>query len=995
MKKFLTSVFMLSIVLFSMSVFDSCKDYDEDEYNDLLIQINKNDANLRTWIGANYATLSALRDSIVAVQQRCRTNCGIRMDRLHDSIDAKADQTEITKLIDSIADLRTVDKGLQDQIDSLNALLQDTTSAISGNITTILGKVTTITNTVTDLGAALEALKNSTYTKTEVDSIFNLYAKQADLLALDSKVNNVVNEAAKALALAKADSIRIDALTSTVNDFSKIANEALERAKNDSVSIKDLQDRVSQLENTPDDGALKIAQEALERAKNDSTWVKSLEGTVTTLDNTVKDLDTFTKSLDQAIKTAEENRKAADELLQNQIDALATGMSDLEDAVSDLNDSVNKILDVMIPELEQAYKDADQLLQDSIDALAALVKQNAEDIEALSDSIDKVAARVDKIDEALKSLITGIVVQATENPVFGSFALPIGVNSNVLVAFYGESDNPVVFPTKETANYVKNSLTFTDDDWNMIKNVSQFRCAGNKTLFNESEGNAGTVYMTVNPGSVDFAGQTLELVNSKDEACKVTLSPLKKENDVELAFGYTRAAETNGFYSAAATLKEEDIQAVKVNISQEDREAWKDEIKAALYERSYHNVSTLADLFYRQFNGILPAQGLKASWTDYNGEHSVYSQYGIAATAFKPLSYKFLEDLHVYTVPGYEKAIRLVDRIGNRIKNRVPNEIMKELRKDLQELNIKKIELKELTDEQLADFVVTIDDNITIDGQEFTIDFSKKFEVKDDKITVPTYTYKVYQSGVERGTVTIPEAVYDPEAYIEIDFSDAQIDGSYTKTIHYVCDLRDAAESIWGTAQDQLGDINQMVDKLQEIVSDANCYIDLVNDHLSDVGELVDEISTKDIKRYIDRLNKKITRFINLGNARIQPILLVGDRTTGMKVASRSKGVPSQLKSRTVEFILTSYTAEILTPAFKKHIAVTNVFKGDKSAQGGDAACKLALTTANAGDMMNTVIDGDKCSVVATFPSGYIYEVAYSALDYSGKISMHKYYVQY
>ena len=171
MKKFLTSVFMLSMVLFSMSVFDSCKDYDEDEYNDLLIQFDKNDANLRKWITANYATIAQLRDSIVAVQQRCRTNCGIRMDRLHDSIDAKADQTEITKLIDSIADLRTVDKGLQDQIDSLNAFLQDTTSAIAGNITTILGKISTINTTVTDLDAALEALKNSTYTKIQIDSI--------------------------------------------------------------------------------------------------------------------------------------------------------------------------------------------------------------------------------------------------------------------------------------------------------------------------------------------------------------------------------------------------------------------------------------------------------------------------------------------------------------------------------------------------------------------------------------------------------------------------------------------------------------------------------------------------------------------------------------------------------------------------------------------------------------------------------------------------------
>lgn len=981
MKKFLTSVFMLSMVLFSMSVFDSCKDYDEDEYNDLLIQFDKNDANLRKWITANYATIAQLRDSIVAVQQRCRTNCGIRMDRLHDSIDAKADQTEITKLIDSIADLRTVDKGLQDQIDSLNAFLQDTTSAIAGNITTILGKISTINTTVTDLDAALEALKNSTYTKIQIDSIF---AKQADLLALDSKVNDVEKEAAYALALAKADSIRIDALTSTVSDFSKIANEALERAKNDSVDIKDLQDRVKKLEDAGAADALKVANEALERAKNDSIWVKALEGTVATLSNTVNDLDKFTKDLDAAIKTAEKNRISADSLLQNQIDALAVAMSGLQDDVDD-------ILEVKIPELEQAYKDADELLQDSIDALAALVKQNADDIENLSDSIDKVAGRVKEIDEALKSLITGIVVQATENPVFGTFALPFGVNSNVLVAFYGESDNPVVFPTMETSNYVKNTQYFSDADWNMIKNVEQFRCTGNKTLFNGVDGNAGTIYMTVNPGSVDFAGQTLELVNSKDVASKVSLSPLKKENDVELMFGYTRSAETNGFYSATATLKEEDIPAVKVNI----KDGWVEAAKEAVKKRSVAGLASLADLFYRQFDGILPAQGLKASWTDYNGEHSVYSQYGIAATAIKPLSYAFLQDEHVYTVPGYERAIAIVDRAANRIKSRVPNEIMRDMRKDLQGLKIKKIELQELTEDQLALFKVEIDDDITIDGQDFTIDFSKKFEVQDDQINVPTYTYKVYQSGVERGTVTIPEAVYDPDAYVEIDFSkDIHVDG-YTKKIYYVCDLGDLVRTMWGAAQGEFADINEMLKSLKEIVDDANSYINYVNAHLSDVGDLVDEITTTDIKRYINYFNNKITDFINDGNYRIQPILLVGNRATGMKVASRSKGVASQLKAGTVEFILTSYTVELLTPAFKKHIAVTNVFKGDKSAQGGDAACKLALTTANGSEMMNKVLNGDQRSVTATFPKGYIYEVAYSALDYSGKISMHKYYVQY
>ena len=320
---------------------------------------------------------------------------------------------------------------------------------------------------------------------------------------------------------------------------------------------------------------------------------------------------------------------------------------------------------------------------------------------------------------------------------------------------------------------------------------------------------------------------------------------------------------------------------------------------------------------------------------------------------------------------------------------------MRDMRKDLQGLKIKKIELQELTEDQLALFKVEIDDDITIDGQDFTIDFSKKFEVQDDQINVPTYTYKVYQSGVERGTVTIPEAVYDPDAYVEIDFSkDIHVDG-YTKKIYYVCDLGDLVRTMWGAAQGEFADINEMLKSLKEIVDDANSYINYVNAHLSDVGDLVDEITTTDIKRYINYFNNKITDFINDGNYRIQPILLVGNRATGMKVASRSKGVASQLKAGTVEFILTSYTVELLTPAFKKHIAVTNVFKGDKSAQGGDAACKLALTTANGSEMMNKVLNGDQRSVTATFPKGYIYEVAYSALDYSGKISMHKYYVQY
>ena len=904
MKKFLTSVFMLSMVLFSMNVFNSCKDYDEDEYNDLIVEFNKNDATLRGWITTNYATIQQLKDSIAAVQARldaCCANCSIKLA-------GKADTADVRKLADSIADLRATDKGLQAQIDSLNALLKDSTGNVT-NIINVLGKVADINTKVTGLGATLEALENNVYTKPEIDSLLNFYTKQTDFLTLESKVNDVVKEAAYALALAKNDSVRVNELQTLLN-------------------------------------------------------------------GRIDSLATVTDALDAALKTAEENSKKADELLQNQIDAIVVGMDD--------------ILNKKIPALEEAYQEADQLLQDSIDALALQVKQNTEDIEALNDSIDKIMGRLDDVDEALKSLITGIVIQGTANPVFGSFSLPIGINSNVLMAFYGKNDNPVVFPTKDPANYVKASQTFTDADWNMISSVSQFKKAGNSVLFNEASGNAGTIYVTVNPGSVDFAGQTLELVNSKDEASKIVLEPLVKENDVELTFGYTRSAETNGFYSAQATLSEEDINAVKIKTN-DFMDNMKTAFKNILTQRSVYSVGSLASELYKQFNGALPAQGVKASWTDYNGDHSIYSQYGIAATAVKPLSFAFLEDLNVQTIPGYERAISLVDRVADKIKSKIPSEIMGTIHADLDGLNIKTIELKELTAEQLAVFKVEIDKSITIDDQTFTLG---DIPVVGGTTNVPTYTYKVYQSGLERGTVTIPGIVYDLDpnsAYVHVD--DITVQGG-TYTITYVKDMSATFNEIWGETQGQIDDVNKMIVQLQDLVNDAQDVLDKANNKLADANEFVGDMASR-VKSYIDRLNNKAASILNNANARIQPILLVGNRATGIYAASRSKGVATKLAAPTVEFILTSYTAEIVTPAFKKHIAVTNVFKDGKSAQDGDAACKAALTAVNAGDKMNTVIDGNKCSVVATFQKGYIYEVAYSALDYSGKISMNKYYVQY
>lgn len=934
MKKFLTSVFMLSMVLFSMSVFDSCKDYDEDEYDDLLVKLQDPNAAINLWIVNNYTNLQNLYNQLKQAQEQCKQDCTNKfaalnteianlkakdvelqttINNLNAAIAAKASQAEldalkgrvqtletevanlknvvIPALASDIANLKTTNLSLQNQIDVINTTLgtvQGDLAALAprvgknetdiqailnrlkdagGNdvITTLLTDVASLNTAVGNVETALAALTKNVYTKTQTDSII-------------TKVRGEIEA-------------KFTPLDNKVNDLSKIANEALERAKNDSVWVKELKTLVAGISEKVDINTSKI----------DS-------------------LASVTTALADALAVAEQNRQTADSLLQNQIDAIVLSLASTDAKVND-------ILNTKLPELEQAYKAADEVLQDNIDALAAKVQANKESIEVIEGKINTITGRLDNIDEALKSQITGIIVQATNNPVFGTFALPIGVNSNILMAFYGKNDNPIVFPTTATANNVKASEAFTAGDWAMIGSVAQYTKNGNSTLFSEADDNAGTVYLTVNPGSVDFAGQTLQLVNSKDETSKITLSPLVKENDVELTFGYTRAAETNGFYSAKAKLSESDIQAVKVNI----QDGWKESAKAVLKERSMSSIANLAIKFYQQFNGVLPAQGLKASWTDYNGEHSIYSQYGIAATAVKPLSYAFLEDLNVVTVPGYELAVKFVNKAAAKIKEQIPTGVMGDLKSDLNGLVIKKIELKDLSSAQYAKFVVTADTTFTLSGEDVTLAF----------------TY----------------------------------------------DLREAAKDLWNTSIDQFKDVNDMMDQLQKIVDDGNTLIAEANNKLGDYRGKVDTAADR-IKSYIDLVNNKLAGLINSANERIQPVLFVGNRDMGVFSASRMKSAPTKLKAATVELIMTSYTAEIVTPAFKKHVAVTNVYKGAKSAQGGDATCKAALEAAN--QNINKVLEGSRNAVSVTFQKGdFIYEVAYSALDYSGKVSMHKYYVQY
>ena len=142
---------------------------------------------------------------------------------------------------------------------------------------------------------------------------------------------------------------------------------------------------------------------------------------------------------------------------------------------------------------------------------------------------------------------------------------------------------------------------------------------------------------------------------------------------------------------------------------------------------------------------------------------------------------------------------------------------------------------------------------------------------------------------------------------------------------------------------------------------------------------------------FLESLNNKLCAAINSVHDRLQPNLLLKTEK-GFAMLSQVESMPTVLEAANCVVIPTSYTGELLVPAFKKYVAVTNVFDGDESAQDGCADCIAALEAANSGDL-NKVLEGSTRTIEFKGQSGYIYEITYSAVDYDGFISNSKYYI--
>lgn len=676
-------------------------------------------------------------------------------------------------------------------------------------------------------------------------------------------------------------------------------------------AIEDLQKLIDKDKADEWSKAVEDAAEALERAKNDSAKLALLG------DN-LEDYDKMRDALAGALRDANGNWMSLEEYIKAQ--GFLTS--------DDIKDFVTKAE-----------------FNDSLNVFRARIDEVSSKLEALTTEIN---TKLGLLQNSLNKYVSSVLIQGTDNPVFGSFAFPANISSNVLAAYYGDVKG-LKFPTDEPYNYVdaQNALSAKDLEMMGVAAGNQYYngrvVSGMQADGTVAAGNAGTLYVTVNPNTVDATGATAILVNSQDSKSGVMLSPLA-ETDKVLNFGYTRATG-NGFYEAKATVTPSVVDEVSPRISYDDLKGLKDEIKDAvnaIRNKGNVDITGLVYSVYSISSNILDAQAVKFPWSDtdiYGNtiERATYSQYSLAATAVHPLSFAFAKDVHYDEFPGINKVEDIIGGMFNKIEDAIPT--------------------------------IDVDDlKIHIEIEDFVFN---KVELEDGSVVV------------------------------NVDILDEETGKHYKQTIDITDKVEEAVnEALGSAAGDVSAYIKDVVDQLNEQVAQINDIIDQLRD-INEIGNKLDEVEDK-IYDYLSKGENLLLKFVNNANELLQPMMLAKTADSYV-VLSRSASAPTKFSasSMTSDGIIlrpTTYSAEVLAPAFKKFVGVANVYKDGKSAQGGDAKCQDALKAANSSsEGFCTVQEGDWNKAqfkVSSQYKGYVYEIVYTAADYSGKIVVKRFYIE-
>jgi hypothetical protein len=136
------------------------------------------------------------------------------------------------------------------------------------------------------------------------------------------------------------------------------------------------------------------------------------------------------------------------------------------------------------------------------------------------------------------------------------------------------------------------------------------------------------------------------------------------------------------------------------------------------------------------------------------------------------------------------------------------------------------------------------------------------------------------------------------------------------------------------------------------------------------------ESTQNKIWRFLDKFNFYADKGFQNINWAIQPTLLIaaGDEVSHPDVYSDATRF-TRYDAGEVTLLPTSWSAEVLAPAFKKYVVITSV----------DGVTVSANDPVNAG-LLGQVIPGSVKEIPFTIEAGKTYKIQYSAMDYEGNI---------
>lgn len=523
--------------------------------------------------------------------------------------------------------------------------------------------------------------------------------------------------------------------------------------------------------------------------------------------------------------------------------------------------------------------------------------------DALNNRLDSVSGSLDKaLNSLVEQKLDGITVNATENPVTGYWnASFTGLNLKLASSFYGVAAEG-------------------NEDWDVKAN--QVLGKG---------GNAGYLYVSLNPTEIDPSLVKVELVNSQGEPAKGFELGEIDNTDKVLTFG-TKAAtvSANGFYQVPVIASDPQNDGVEF-----DKGALAAAAKNALNElrnpkENDLDLSMIASALYKNIP-VLTAYGVKAEYYLYNPntetleltktvKHAV-SDYDIAAFAVKPVSFNFLKDNAT------------LDKLSDwAVENfRLPS-LSSKLDKVIDALNVEISYDK--ADEFYTYSVITPNglfcqqegNDVVIYGQGTNIDNG---QLVDGEL------YRIKNATVEKKFVSTG--------------------GTATEFV-FVIKTKDS------TIADLLASANkQIAGKLQPI-----------KDVLSKTGSKWENVIAK-----VNPLLQKVSSKIGSANKLLQPTILYVDQngnpntlsTIGGRLGTRFVGTGA------TNLYATSWTAELFAPAYKKSISV----KADKAENEGGAT--VTLTN---GKSAAEPFDGSINKVIFNATKAGEYTIVYKAIDYSG-----------